>query len=150
MVRRKRQKGFSFLEILFAVFLLAVSAAIVVATLPVGTRIRHKSDDMDKAIGLAQKQLEAIRGEGYSNATSTQLASFNLIDSTTPVTDNTYSFTNSDSANLDNPALILPQGKGTVAVTQADIDLRQVVVTITWNDRGTARTYQIGTLIANL
>ncbi len=104
----------------------------------------------NKAVAFAQKELEAIRGLGYANATSTQLLAYGLIDSTTPLVTNTYPATNVDSASYDNIGRLLPSGTATVAVSQTDIDLRQVTVTVTWNDRGTTRTFSLGTLIANL
>lgn len=147
---KRRKRGFSFIEVLFAVFLVAISASIVAATLPLSTNARARADMNNKATGLVQKQLEAIRGLGYQNATATQLLSNGLIDSTTPVATNTYAFSNSDGAALDNPSRILPSGAGTVLVEQVDLDLRRVTVTVTWVDRGSTRSVTDGTLIANL
>lgn len=148
--RKTTGNGFSLIEVLFAVFLVALCAVIVAASMPLANKARIRSDQYNKALNLAQKQLEAIRGKGYANATSAQLYSLGLIDSTTSVATNTYSFTNSDSTALDNPALILPSGTGTVLVEQADLDLRRIVVTVNWVDRGTSRQVQLGTLVANL
>ena len=146
----RRKRGYTFVEVLFAVFLVACSAAIVAATLPVANVSRARASLLNKASGLAQKQLEAIRGLGYANATVGQLSSFGLIDSTTPVETNTYAFSNVDAPALDNPARILPGGTGTVLIEQAELDLRRIVVTVRWNERGRNRTYVIGTLLANL
>jgi hypothetical protein len=118
--------------------------------MPVANRARIRADLYNKAMNLAQKQVEAIRGKGYANATSSQLLSQGLIDSETAVATNTYAFTNSDSAALDNPSLVLPSGAGTVLVEQADLDLRRVVVTVTWVDSGVIKSLKIGTLVANL
>ena len=148
--KRQLQQAFALIEVLFAFGLVAVSALIVAATMPVATTSRAKANLQYKAMGLAQKQIEAIQGLGYANATSSQLLSFNLIDSSTAVSTNTYLFSNADSGARDNPARILPNGTGTVKVEQADIDLRRVVVTVNWTDRGVAKSYTLGTLIANL
>lgn len=146
----KRRRGFSFIEVLFAVFLVAVSASIVTASLPLATQTRARADYNNKATGLVQKELEAIRGAGYQNATAAQLYANGLIDSMTTIAPNTYSFTNADSPALDNPSRILPSGTGKVLVEQVDLDLRRVTVTVTWSDRGTTKTMTDGTLIANL
>jgi prepilin-type N-terminal cleavage/methylation domain-containing protein len=146
----RKKRGFSLIEVLLAIFLVVVCAFIVAATMPIANTSRAKASDLDKAMGLAQKQLEAIRGVGYANVTPAQLASYGLVDSTTPTTTNTYSFTNSDSANLDNPARILTNGSGTVMVEQLDVDLRRVTVNVTWRDRVKYKTFSVGTLIANL
>lgn len=146
----RHRLAFTLIEVLFAVFLVGVSASIVVVTMPSAAQSRIKADLNNKATSLAQKQLEAIRGMGYANVTASQLSALGLIDSTTPIDTNTYSFTNVDSAKLDNPSLILPSGQGRVKVEQADIDLRRVTVTVQWNDRGTVRNITLGTLVANL
>jgi Tfp pilus assembly protein PilV len=148
MQKRNRVKGFSLVEVLFSVFLVVVCASIVAATMPVANRAR--ADLYNKALNLAQKQLETIRGRGYANATVGQIYAAGLIDSTTPVETNTYLFTNSDSASLDEPSRILPQGTGKVMVEQADLDLRRVIVTVTWRVNGQTKSVQLGSLIANL
>jgi len=135
---------------LFAIFLVVTSATIALATMPLSTSARVKADLNNRATSLAQKQLEAIRGRGYANATAAQLLSLGLIDSTTEVTPSTYAFTNNDNAALDNPAKVLPQGTGTVKVEQVDLDLRRITITVSWVDRGTTRSMVVGTLIANL
>ena len=145
-----RKRAFSLIEVLLAIFLVALSALLVGATMPVASVSRAKANFQDKAMGMAQKQLEAIRGLGYSNASPTQLFSYGLIDSTSAIAANTYSFTNSDSTSLDNPSRILPSGSGKVMIEQVDLDLRRVTVTVSWSDRGTVKSYVLGTLIANL
>lgn len=148
----RKQRGFTLIEVLFAIFLVVVCAYVVMATMPIANTSRAKASDLDKAMGLAQKQLEAIRGLGYANLTATQLASYGLIDSANPIngTTDTYSFTNSDSANLDNPGLILTNGSGTVQIDQVSPDLRRVVVNVNWRDRVQYKNFSVGTLIANL
>jgi hypothetical protein len=101
-------------------------------------------------MALAQKEIEAIRGVGYANVTASQLTSMNLIDSASAVATNTYSFTNVDNGNLDNPSRILPSGQGFVIVEQADIDMRRVTVFVQWTTMSRTYEYRIGTLIANL
>lgn len=145
-----KRRGFSLIEVLIAVFLVVLCAMIVGATMPIATASREKSDLLTKATGLAQKQLEAIRGVGYPNVVPSQLVFFGLIDNVTPVATNTYSFTNADSAVFDNPANVLPNGVGRLRIEQLEIDLRRVTVEVTYNDRGTTRTARLATLIANL
>ena len=150
MKTRKRVRGFSLIEVLFSVFLVVVCASIVAATMPMATNARARADSYNKALNLAQKQLESIRGHGYANATPDQMLPDGLIDTVTPVATNTYPFTNSDSAARDNPARVLQNGTGTVLVEQADLDLRRVIVTVSWSDRNGNHSVQLGTLIANL
>ena len=123
---------------------------VVVSTMPLATAARAKADLMNRAMGLAQKEIEALRGIGYPNLTANQMFANGLIDSVTPVAANTYSFTNADALANDNPARVLPNGVGRVLIEQVDIDLRRVTVWVTYNDRGTTRTVRLGTLVANL
>lgn len=146
----KRRRGFSLVEVLIAIFLVVMCSMIVVATMPVATASREKADLMSKATGIAQKQLEALRGVGYPNLVPSQMFNFGLIDNVAPVATNTYSFTNADTAVFDSPALVLPNGVGRVMIEQVDFDLRRVTVWVTYNDRGTTRTSRLATLIANL
>lgn len=145
-----KRRGFSLIEVLIAVFLVVMCSMIVLATMPIATASREKADLMTKATGLAQKQLEAIRGVGYPNLVPTQLQAFGLIDNASPIAANTYSFTNADSAAFDNPATVLPNGVGRLRIEQLEIDLRRVTVEVSYNDRGTTRTARLATLIANL
>lgn len=148
--KSRNRRGTTLIEVLFAVFMLLACAAVLSATAPVATLSRYKAELSNKAAGIAQKQLEAIKAQGYANAAASQLVTFGLIDSATEVATNTYSFTNSDSANLDNPAKVLPSGTGTVKIEQITTDLRRVTITVNWNERGTARSFTVGTLIANI
>lgn len=146
-----RKQGFSLVEVLFAIFLASLCALVLAAGMPIANSSRARADMYNKATGLAQKQIEAIRSLGYPNATATQLANAGLIDSTTPVegTD-IYSFTNVDTVALDNPSRILPGGVGRIRLEQVDLDLRRVTIEVRWVDRGTTKSIRLGTLIANL
>jgi len=150
---KRKSSGYTLIEIVFALFLLATGAIVTTAALPIANTDRGRADMLNKAVGLAQKEIESIRGLGYANANGPQLYSYNLIDSATPIANqptSTYSFTNSDSAANDSPATLLPGCTATVTVAQTATDLISVSVTITWNEQGRTRTFTDGTLIANL
>ncbi len=150
MKNRRTRKGFSLIELLYAVFLTGLCAVLLAATIPMATGSREKADLYNKATSLAQKQIEAVRGLGYANLTPAQLASYGLIDSTATVAANTYSFTNSDSAANDAPSSVLPSGTGTVRIEQVELDLRRVTITVNFRLRGENRSIQVATLVANL
>lgn len=149
LISRSR-RGTTLVEVMFAAFMLLLCAAVLSATTPIASLSRYKAEQSNKAAGIAQKQLEAIKAAGYANASASQLVTFGLIDNTTALPDSSYSFTNSDSANLDNPAKVLPLGTGKVKLEQLATDLRRVTVTVTWDQRGTTRSFSVGTLIANI
>jgi type II secretory pathway pseudopilin PulG len=146
----RKKMGSTLIEALLAVFIFAMSAVILTSAMPMATKTRIKADNMNKAAGMAQKMIEAVRGSGYANVTANQLYGLGLIDSTTPISTNRYATTNVDTASLDNVGRILPGGYSHMIVEQVDIDLRRVTVHIHWVDRGVAKRYVLGTLIANL
>jgi type II secretory pathway pseudopilin PulG len=152
-VQKKRfGRGFLLIEVLYAIFLVLTAALIVAATMPVATVSRTMSSQQDKAMDLAQKQMEAIRAAGFANCNAGQLASLGLIDSANPVGTNpsVFSFTNSDSQNLDNPSTVLTSGAGTVEIDQLSLNMVRVTITVTWTSQGTPYTFQIGSMEANL
>lgn len=146
----RRKRGYTLIEVLFAVFMVLICAMIVAATMPISNVSRTKAQDLQRAMSIAQKELEAIQGEGFSGISASALANDNLLDSSTAISPNTYSFTNTDSANYDSPAQLLTNGTGTVQITQVNLNMVQVVVTVKWRDRVQYKTYSVGTLIANL
>lgn len=147
---KQRRRAFTFVDTLQAAWIVFACAMVVAITIPAATASRIKNDFSNRAAGLAQKQLEAVKATGYPNITATQLLANGLIDSGTPVATNTYSFTNVDSGVVDNPSAILPNGTGRLRVEQVDIDLRRVTVTVSWTERGKSKSLTVGTLVANL
>lgn len=147
---RKRQKAFSLIENLFGIFLVAIAAAIMAATLPIANSSRARADLLNKATGIAQKQLELIKNAGYQNATPSKLYNLGLLDSTAPAANGMYSFTNVDNGAYDAPSQVLPNGKGYVGITSVASDLIEVTVLVTWSDRGNDRSLTVSTFLANL
>ena len=54
------------------------------------------------------------------------------------------------SDQLVRGSVVLPAGTGTIKIEQVDIDLRRIIVTVSWTERGTPRNVVVGTLVANL
>lgn len=151
MNRLKRNKrGFSFIEMMLTVFLVTICAGIVATAMPTATVGRQKSMYRNRAVALAQRQMEAIKRLGYPNVTANALLNAGLIDSATEVSTNTYSFTNVDSLVADDAARLLPSGAARVTIEQADIELKRVILRVTWSENGQTKTYEVGTLVANL
>lgn len=149
--RNQKKRGFSLLEVLFAMILVATSVVIVGSAMPTANGSRHRADLNNKATSMAQKVLEAVRGLGYASLTPDMLFAAGMIDSKEPAEgEDTYSFHLYDKTVFDNPALILPEGEGYITVQQADLDLRSVVIEVRYEDRGSPRSVQLGTLVANL
>ena len=148
--RISKQQAFSLVEVLFGIFLAGLCATVLAATMPVANNSRQKANYQNVALSIAQKQMESLRSLGYPNLTSERLLSTGVIDSSTPVATNTYSFTNIDAGAYDSPSLKLPSGQGRLIVEQVGIDLRRVTIQLTWTEAGRQKSIQIGTLVANL
>jgi len=136
-------------ESLFAIGIAVTAATVVAASMPVANAGRARADMQNRATGLAQKELEGLKSVDPSLNPSTLLQA-GLLDSDVPIETNKYSFTNADTASFDNPAKVLPSGKGTVTIEQVDLELRRVTVEITWKESGKSRATKVGTLVANL
>lgn len=145
-----RTRGFSLVEVLFGIFLAGLCAMVLASTMPVANNARGMANNQNNALSIAQKQMEALRSAGYPNLTPDRLFAVGLIDSSTAVSTNTYSFTNVDSGRVDSPALRLPSGVGRLRVEQVGLDLRRVTVILSWQERGRTRTISVGTMVANL
>jgi prepilin-type N-terminal cleavage/methylation domain-containing protein len=150
----RKKRGYTLIEVLFAIFMVLICAMIVAATMPISNVSNAKASDLQKAIDLSQKELELIQQQGFNNCNASQLAAAGLIDNTTAVYSqghvSTYTCNNVGSTVNDSPAQVLTNGTGTVTLTTVNIGLTQVVVTIKWRDRMQYKTYSVGTLIANL
>lgn len=147
---KRRRGGHTLVELMIAILLLAACAMIFAATIPTAHESRGKADNSNVATSLASKMIEEIRAAGYANTTPAQLVVYGLIDSATPVSTDTYSFTNIDSALVDAPANTLTSGVGRLNIVQTNIDLKTVTATVTWNEMGQTKTIAVSTLLANL
>jgi len=150
MRRKKLQSGFTISETLLSVFLIGSAATIVGATMPVASVSKSKAMYTTLAANYAQKQIEQIKVLEYGNLTPARLLEAKLIDSVTPISGTTYAMTTVDSEVSGNIAKLLPSGTATLTVTQPNNELKQIEINISWSERGKARSYKVGTLVANL
>ena len=122
------KKGFTLLEIVFALAILVIGIVGVLAIFPVGLRASKRSGDFTMAAILAQRQMETVRRTGYS-----------------PTFDNT------DYASGGQP-FPAPDDHFRFSVVEtatAIANLNQVTVEIYWLDRGAVRSEQFVTYLAN-
>jgi Tfp pilus assembly protein PilV len=147
--RKRTTKGVTLIEVMFACFLALMSALILSAAMPISTVSREKANMQDLATSIAQRQLESVKSVGFGQITPSRLTTLGLIDSATPVSTNTYSFNNNSAAIKDNPASVLPSGSGTVTINSPNLDLKEIIVTVAYKDRGTNKSVKVGTNVAN-
>lgn len=162
MTNRRRRSicGQTLVEAVFACFVTLTCALVFSATMPIANVSRGKGEKMAAATSLAYKQIESIKAQGYGSLDGPSLVADGLLNSTTTVDFQTEGLQSTsetgfessavDAAGVDSAGTVLPGGRSFVQISQADIDLRQVVVIVFWQEKGVWRSVRVGTLIANM
>ncbi|HUV04887.1 MAG TPA: type II secretion system protein [Armatimonadota bacterium] len=123
--KNRRSSGFTLVEVLLVVFMLALTALMFAATFPTSQISRIKATHMSYALSLAQQKVEEIKSAGYGNIQITP----------TPVT----------SSLAD-----IPSGTQTVTVTQYEANIKKISVSIVWSGyRQVGGTVDLVTLISD-
>ncbi len=144
---RAYTKAFTLVEVMIALLAFSFLIAIFGALYPLGMRVNNDAKLRAEAVTIAQRTMEEVRVAGFGNLTYAGLLAYGAIGSS-PTT-NPYSITNADGAN--SPASRLPDGTGTLAVSDVAFDLKKVLVTINWRgSSGATHTIVVSTVIANL
>lgn len=104
---RNRASGFTLVEVLLAVFVLALTALILAAAFPTAQISRIKAAHVSYAVDLSRQTMEEKRSAGYSS----------LLAGTTEIT---------------VPAE-LPGGQQTTTISQYSPHIKRIEVTITWS-----------------
>ncbi|MEI7985328.1 MAG: type II secretion system protein [Armatimonadota bacterium] len=149
-VKRRKNNGFTLIEVMLSVFMVTCAGAILASAMPAATVSRMKGNYLNKAANFAQKEVELMKAQTYSNLTATKLFSADLIDSTSTIATNTYSCNNTDAAVGDRVSDILPNGTASVKIEQVDLELKRITLTVNWSEKGRSRSYVVGSLVANL
>jgi len=107
-------------EIALAIMIFALMTLMFAAVFPMAVRGAQYSSNYAQATLLAQHKMDQLRSAGYTKAmTPSTLVSLNIIDSTTPNADGSYSFTSVD--NLVSSGSVVgyfpPGSQGTVTIT---------------------------------
>ena len=125
----KEEKGFSLVESLLVVVIIG-SVVLLIANIPNALMLIAKSRHVSLAREIAVKQIEDKRTINYVN----------LVNDNSPITDTRLS--------------IMPEGSGTVEVTDCDPsictngeDIKQVTVTVSWRDNNKIQTITLKTMI---
>jgi Tfp pilus assembly protein PilV len=139
----KKRSGLSLIEVMIAVMLLSFTVTVFASLFPIAMRLRSKSENVTRATTLAQQKIEQLRAQPYANLNYTALRAANIIDAS-PTT-SPFSFTSVNSLTSS-----LPEGSGTLTITDAATDLKRVDVTLTWGGLvANGNTVTMTTLIAN-
>lgn len=125
----KKQRGFSLIEIVVVVFLVAI-LALIIASLPQTVSSINKSRHASIARDIASKQVDYLRKQTYSNL---------------PLGLNNFS-----DPNLST----LPQATATYEVSDCPLEvcaaseqLKEAVIRVSWNESGEPKNIELTTLI---
>lgn len=124
------QKGFSLVELVIAVSLVGV-IALIIGNIPSAINLVTSSQSESKVREVVAKRVEDIRLAGYDS----------LANGTTAISDLRLQELNNVSASTvitDCPVQVCTQGE----------QIKQVRLTVSWNESGEPKTYQLTTLVA--
>ena len=139
----KHRSGWSLIEVMIAVLVLSLVTAAFASLYPIALRMRSKSENVTRATTLAQQKIEQVRALPYVSLGYTGLQFNNVIDASPSASP--FSFT-----TVDSLASKLPQGAGTITLSNPATDLTRVDVTVTWGGLvQTGNSVTVSTLIAN-
>jgi prepilin-type N-terminal cleavage/methylation domain-containing protein len=139
----KRRPAFTLIEVMIAVMLLCFTAAVFTALFPPSLRVRSQAENVTRATLLAQQKIEQLRALSYEDLNYDALRTANVIDAS-PTT-SPFVFTQVAGLASD-----LPQGSGTLTLTETATDLTRVDVTVSWSGAvATGNNISVTTLIAN-
>ncbi len=126
----KLNSGFLLVEALVAIFIVAATAAVLLALLPSAAQTGKMVGNHQQASSLIQHKVDQMRGVGYGRLTYTELSDASIID-LAPTTQ-PFRFNTVDGLNS-----IFPGATGTITVADESATLRRVTVNLVWT--GSAR-----------
>jgi hypothetical protein len=139
----RSKRGVSLVDMMVTVFLLATAGVIFAASFPTGYACSRKAQEYKLATAIAQRKMEQLRATNYESLTQLLMQSAGTIDA--EPTDSPYSFT-----SVDSVAGQLTQGTGTVEIADMTSSLRQVAVTVSWQDKNSVtRSVRLTTVFAD-
>lgn len=106
--KMRRQGGFTLVEVLLVVFVLALTAMILAAVFPSSQVSRIKAAHLSYAVSLAHQKMEELRAAGYSGV---------LV-----------------SPTVETPLPELPNGVQSITISQYSPNIKKIQVVITWGD----------------
>lgn len=135
----KHRPGFTFIELIIAVFLFSYGIISVMQVFPVNRKLLAQSSLQTQASFLAEEQVEKVEAQPYTSLTvgSYEPRAFLPNDNGSFATQFERS---TDISYID----------GTYAASATDVGLKKVVVTVYWTDGTINRTYVLTSFINNL
>lgn len=142
-----KHAAFTLVEVMIALLAFSFLIAIFGAMYPLGMRLNNDAKLRAEAVTIAQKTMDEVRFAGFGNLTYSGLVAYGVIDTSKASTP--FSITSADGNN--SPASRLPNGTGTLVVSDVAFDLKKVLVSISWrSSSGATTSLVVSTVIANL
>lgn len=121
----RRRRGFSLVEVMVSIFLVAATGAVFYGLAPMAARTGKMVGNYQQAASMVQHKVDQLRGVGFGRLTYSELRNAGIVD-TLPNT-SPYRFNTVDSLTS-----LFPAATGTITVTDYNANVKQVVVTLTW------------------
>ncbi|MBI1332884.1 MAG: type II secretion system protein [Armatimonadetes bacterium] len=145
------KSGFTLIETLFSIMFVGCAAAIAVVSMPASTASKTKAKYYNFAVNYATRQIEELQYRGFAKLNADDLKTAGLIDSKTPVAGtDTYPCTNVSFGANELISSKLPNGKATVRIQDVTMDSKRVTVHVEWLERSQTRSFDLGTVVADL
>lgn len=136
-------------EIVLAMSVLMACAFVFSAAFPTSTANRQKADNHALALTMANREMAALRDEGYGVcSTYSGLSSAGVIDASP--TSVPYSFTNVTQGSAQTVANVLPSGTGSLTVTTVSTGVIRLSVVVRWTEQGQSRFISLSSYLANV
>jgi prepilin-type N-terminal cleavage/methylation domain-containing protein len=123
--RSHGRRGFTWIEVLAAIFVTGITALIFSACFPMAARSQEMVADQQQALGLIQHKIDQLRAIGWGRLTYTEMRDAGIIDSSP--SSGTFRFTQTDGV-----VAIYQNGTGTISVSDFATNIRAVTVTVSW------------------
>jgi len=150
MLMTRRARGFTLIEMMVVVFILAVGLTSVSALFIAGVLSGRKAERINGATNSVQQQVERLRSAGFSGCT---------VDPEIFTSEDGYTIIqqNSDgTGRIGFSVPALPNGQGTIDIAYYDTgsgaypNLKDITITVTWTGgKPTGGTTVFQTLVAN-
>lgn len=145
MTRAVKRRGFTLVEVMLAMFVVAIGVLAFAALYPTAAKSSRMNGFYAQAISAGQHKVDQLRAVGYGRLTYSELRAAGIIDAAPTLPP--YRFEAIDALDVE-----LPQAIGTIDVRSAAPDLAEVTVQITWGSRSIRSMKgenRVVTLIAN-
>jgi len=123
-MRRKKDEGFSLIEVLIAMTILGIMSMTLIAVLVHGFNLLSRTKQINLATQVCQEQVELIRNKPFD------------------------SILNLGTTYTNDKLTSLPDGQGTQALeSSVGADIRKLTVSVSWSFRGQTMRKDVVTLI---